>query len=263
MTLSPEPAMTKSKPVLGHIHSIETFGSVDGPGIRYVIFLHGCPLRCQFCHNPDTWAENKYQEATPESLLDQALHYRKYWGLKGGITVSGGEPLLQMDFLIEFFKLAKKQKINTVIDTSGAPFTRKSPFFDKFNELMEYTDLLLLDIKHIDDEGHKILTGRTNENILDLARYLSDINKAVWIRHVLVPQRNDTDEYLIRLDKFIKTLKNVQRVEILPYHTLGEFKWQQLNLDYPLKDIQPPSKGRVFRAKELLHTDDYRGYLKK
>lgn len=257
-----ELAMTECNPIIGRVHSVETFGSADGPGVRYVIFLHGCPLRCQFCHNPDTWATNKYQEYTPQDLLNTAMRYQKYWGKKGGITVSGGEPLIQIDFLIELFKLAKKNHIHTTIDTSGAPFTRQSPFFEKFNELMKYTDLILLDIKHIDDEGHKVLTGRSNQNILDLAQYLSDIEKPVWIRHVLVPQRNDTDEFLTRLDLFIKTLKNVQRVEILPYHTLGTFKWKELKLDYPLEGIAPPTKERVHRAQQLLHTDDYRGYLK-
>ncbi len=257
-----ERAMTECNPIIGQVHSIETFGSADGPGVRYVVFLHGCPMRCQFCHNPDTWASKKYKEYTPQELLNSAMRYRQYWGKKGGITVSGGEPLLQIDFLIELFKLAKKNHIHTTIDTSGAPFTRQRPFFEKFNELMDYTDLLLLDIKHIDDEGHRILTGCTNKNILDLATYLSDINKPVWIRHVLVPQRNDADEFLMRLDLFIKTLKNVQRVEILPYHTLGTFKWKELNLEYPLAGITPPSKERVYRAQQLLHTEDYRDYLK-
>lgn len=259
--LSQEPAMRECKPTIGHIHSVETFGSVDGPGVRYVVFLHGCPMRCQFCHNPDTWAGKKFEEYTAEQLLERAMRYQRYWGKNGGITVSGGEPLLQIDFLTEFFELAKKNQIHTTIDTSGSPFTRESPFFEKFNTLMQYTDLILLDIKHIDEEGHIQLTGRTNQNILDLAQYLSDINKPVWIRHVLVPQRNDTDEFLIRLDGFIKTLKNVQRVEILPYHTLGTFKWKELNMNYPLEGISPPAKERVQRAKQLLHVDDYRGYL--
>lgn len=244
---------------VGFIHSIESFGSVDGPGIRYIYFLHGCPLRCKFCHNPDTWANAKAtMELTPQEALDKALRYKSYWGEDGGITVSGGEPLLQIDFLIELFKLAKKEGVNTCIDTSGGNFTRSEPFFSKFNELMKYTDLLLVDIKHINSAEHKELTGKPNENILDMAKYLSDINKPVWIRHVLVPGISDKDEYLIELNKFIETLCNVKKVEVLPYHTLGIFKWEELNLEYPLEGVNPPSQDRVDNANKLLHTDKYK-----
>ena len=192
--------------VTGKIHSFESFGAVDGPGIRYILFLSGCPLRCKYCHNPDTWANSKEtMEMTPQEALEKALKYKTYWGNEGGITISGGEPLLQTDFLIELFKLAKKEGVNTCIDTSGANFTREEPFFSKFNELMKYTDLLLVDIKHINDQEHRELTGRSNANILDMARYLSDIEKPVWIRHVLVPGITDKDEYLMELDKFISS----------------------------------------------------------
>ena len=223
---------------IGRIHSIESFGSVDGPGVRYIYFLHGCPLRCQFCHNPDTWGSKKYEEYTPEKALQQAMKYKTYWGKKGGITISGGEPLAQIDFVLELFKLAKKEGINTCIDTSGGCFTREEPFFSKFNELMEYTDLLLVDIKEINNERHQLLTGRSNENILDMARYLSEIDKPIWI-----------------------TLSNVYRVEILPYHTLGVFKWEELNIPYQLEGIKPPVKERVENAKRLLHVDRYTRYL--
>lgn len=244
---------------VGFIHSIESFGSVDGPGIRYIYFLHGCPLRCKFCHNPDTWANAKAtMELTPQEALDKALRYKSYWGEDGGITVSGGEPLLQIDFLIELFKLAKEEGVNTCIDTSGGNFTRSEPFFSKFNELMKYTDLLLVDIKHINSAEHKELTGKPNENILDMAKYLSDINKPVWIRHVLVPEISDKDEYLIELNNFIETLGNVKKVEVLPYHTLGIFKWEELNLEYPLEGVNPPSQDRVDNANKLLHTDKYK-----
>ena len=238
----------------GFIHSTESFGSVDGPGVRFVIFVAGCPMRCQFCHNPDTWNMQVGEQKSADELLAQALRYRSYWKDGGGITVSGGEPLLQMDFMIELFQKAKEKGINTTIDTSGAPFTRKEPFFGKFNELMKYTDLLLVDIKHIDDEQHKLLTGQTNKNILDMARYLSEIGKPVWIRHVLVPERSDKDEYLKELYKFIKTLDNVEKVEILPYHTFGEYKWKELGYDYPLAGIEPPTKERIKNANEILHT---------
>lgn len=238
----------------GFIHSTESFGSVDGPGVRFVIFVAGCPMRCQFCHNPDTWNMQVGEQKSADELLAQALRYRSYWKDGGGITVSGGEPLLQMDFMIELFQKAKEKGINTTIDTSGAPFTRKEPFFGKFNELMKYTDLLLVDIKHIDDEQHKLLTGQTNKNILDMARYLSEIGKPVWIRHVLVPERSDKDEYLKELYEFIKTLGNVEKVEVLPYHTFGEYKWKELGYDYPLAGIEPPTKERIKNANEILHT---------
>ena len=238
----------------GFIHSTESFGSVDGPGVRFVIFVAGCPMRCQFCHNPDTWNMQVGEQKSADELLAQALRYRSYWKDGGGITVSGGEPLLQMDFMIELFQKAKEKGINTTIDTSGAPFTRKEPFFGKFNELMKYTDLLLVDIKHIDDEQHKLLTGQTNKNILDMARYLSEIGKPVWIRHVLVPEKSDKDEYLKELYKFIKTLDNVEKVEVLPYHTFGEYKWKELGYDYPLAGIEPPAKERIKNANEILHT---------
>lgn len=240
--------------IKGYVHSLESFGSVDGPGVRYLIFLTGCAMRCQFCHNPDTWHMKDGTLYTADELLEKALKYRSYWGNEGGITVSGGEPLLQIDFLTELFRKTKEKGVHTTLDTSGNPFTREEPFFGKFRELMKYTDLVMLDIKHIDKEQHRILTGCTNENILDLAHYLSDTGKSVWIRHVLVPERNDYDEYLIRLDAFIRTLKNVEKVEVLPYHTLGAYKWEELGYEYPLKGIEPPSKERVENANRLLHT---------
>ncbi|MCU6685524.1 pyruvate formate-lyase-activating protein [Dorea acetigenes] len=236
----------------GYIHSLESFGSVDGPGVRFVIFTSGCAMRCQFCHNPDTWKMQSGTQYTADELLDKAMKYRAYWGSKGGITVSGGEPLLQIDFLIELFRKAKEAGIHTTLDTSGNPFTREEPFFDKFKELMKYTDLILLDIKQIDDEQHKILTGHSNQNILDMAKYLSDIGKPVWIRHVLVPERSDKDEYLERLHDFISGLSNVEKVEVLPYHTLGTFKWKELGMEYPLEGINPPTKERVENAKQKL-----------
>lgn len=248
----------------GIIHSTESFGSVDGPGIRFIFFLQGCRMRCQFCHNPDTWSTSSKDayEATPEELISQALRYKSYWKKEGGITVSGGEPLLQIDFLIELFRLAKENGVNTCIDTSGGPFTFEQPFFGKFQELMKYTDILLLDIKHIDNEAHKKLTAFTNENILDMAKYLSDINKPIWIRHVLVPGINSDDKYLSELDKFLKTLNNIQRVDILPYHTYGVGKWEILGIPYELNDVNPPSDELVEHAKKMLHVDDYTGYLK-
>lgn len=242
---------------IGYVHSLESFGSVDGPGVRYIIFLSGCAMRCQFCHNPDTWDIKTGKTYTADELLNQAWRYRSYWGNKGGITVSGGEPLLQIDFLIELLRKAKEKGINTTLDTSGNPFTTEEPFYSKWKELMEYTDLIMLDIKHIDNEQHKILTGKSNENILEMARQLSEMGKKMWIRHVLVPNRNDEDAYLHRLSKFIKTLNGIEKVEVLPYHTLGVFKWQTLGIPYPLEGIAPPTKERVDNANEILETSKY------
>lgn len=236
----------------GRIHSIESFGSVDGPGIRFIIFLQGCPMRCQFCHNPDSWTTNQGEEKTADELLDQAERFRSYWGEKGGITVSGGEALMQIDFLIELFEKAHQRGINTCLDTSAQPFSRREPFFGKFERLMAYTDTVLLDIKHIDDTEHRKLTRHSNSNILDCARYLSDIHKPVWIRHVLVPGITDNDEYLHQLRAFIDTLSNVERVDVLPYHTLGIFKYEKLGLDYPLAGVPTPTKERIDNAVSIL-----------
>ena len=236
----------------GFVHSVESFGSVDGPGIRFLIFLQGCPMRCQFCHNPDSWKTGIGEERTADELLDQAERFRAYWGDNGGITVSGGEALLQIDFLLELFEKAKQRGIGTCLDTSAQLFTRKSPFFEKFERLMELTDTVLLDIKHIDDEEHRKLTRHSNANILDCARYLSEIDRPVWIRHVLIPGITDKDEYLVRLRDFLSTLHNIERIEVLPYHTLGVYKYEKLGIDYPLKDVQPPAAERVANANDIL-----------
>ena len=209
-------------------------------------------MRCRYCHNPDTWEIGAGEQIEAQELINKALRYKSYWGKNGGITVSGGEPLLQMDFLIELLKSAKDEGINTAVDTAGNPFTREEPFFSKFNELMKYTDLLLLDLKEINSERHKSLTGFDNSNIIDMARYLSEIGKDVWIRHVLVPEVTDIDDDLNKLSDFIKNLNNVERVEVLPYHTLGKFKWENLGIPYSLEGIKPPSSDRVENAKKIL-----------
>ena len=234
------------------VHSVESFGSVDGPGIRFVIFLKGCAMRCQYCHNPDTWDRAGGNLRSVDDVLSQALRYRSYWGEKGGITVSGGETLLQIQPLTELFHKAKDLGINTCLDTSAQPFSRKDGRFSDFEALMKYTDLVLLDIKHIDNDAHKRLTGWENENILDCARYLSDIHKPVWIRHVLVPGINDDDESLHKLRSFIDTLSNVERVEVLPYHALGVYKWEQLGIPYKLTDVKPPTEESVLHARKIL-----------
>ncbi len=238
--------------VKGLVHSTESFGAVDGPGIRFLIFLKGCNMRCQYCHNADTWSTEGAELFTADELLDKAERYRAYWRDKGGITVSGGEPLLQIDFLLELFRKAHERGINTALDTSAQPFTRKGEFFAKFRELMNFTDVLLLDIKHIDSMKHKILTGHDNANILDAAKYLSEINKAVWIRYVLVPGITDNEKDLCRTREFLGTLGNVKKVEVLPYHTLGADKWRRLGLDYPLEGIEPPDEQSIINAKNIL-----------
>ncbi len=235
---------------------METFGLVDGPGVRYVVFLQGCRMRCQYCHNPETWEMDKGTLYTPEELFAKAYRYKPYWmrggKLNGGITVSGGEPLLQIEFLTEFFRLAKAKGIHTTVDTAGNPFTMEEPFISKFNELMEVTDLFMLDLKEINDEKHKALTKWTNQNILEMAKYLSDHGKSMWIRHVLVPGLTDDEEGLKELNDFIKQLKTVDRVEILPYHTLGEVKWEEMQIPYPLEGVRIPTPDEVKKAELLL-----------
>ena len=216
-------------------------------------------MRCKYCHNPDTW-EMTTADTSSEELLKKALRYRSYWGEKGGITVSGGEPLLQIDFVIDLFTRAKKLGIHTTIDTSGNPFTREEPFFSKFQQLMEVTDLLLVDIKHIDDACHLALTKQHNTNILDMLKYLDEIQKPVWIRHVLVPGINDQEIYLMNLSKFIQQLHNVKRVEILPYHTLGVYKWKELGIPYELEGVESPDQASIEKARKILQCDQYQDY---
>lgn len=243
---------------LGRINKIETFGSVDGPGVRFVVFMQGCPMRCLFCHNPETWnfdgSDVGAYDTSASDLLQKALRYKNYWGSDGGITVSGGEPLMQLDFLIEFFELAKQKNIHTCIDTSGVNFVRSEPYFSKFKRLMDSTDLLLVDIKIIDPAEHKKLTGHSMDHNLDMFRFLDEIQKPIWVRHVLVPGYSDKDEYLIRTKEFINQFKNIERVEVLPYHSLALAKYQQLGIDYALKDIKSPSPERIANAKKILES---------
>ena len=234
--------------VTGMVHSTESFGAVDGPGIRFIVFLQGCHMRCQYCHNPDTWEmeTNKSQLRTVDDILQEALRYKGFWGNKGGITVSGGEALLQIDFLIAFFTKAKELGIHCTLDTCALPFRNTPRYLEKFNKLMAVTDLVLLDIKEINEAQHRIVTTQTNKNILACAKYLSDIGKP-----------------LIELGKFVKTLKNVDKFEILPYHTMGEFKWRELGIPYSLEGVKPPTAERVKNAKELMQTESYTEYMNR
>lgn len=236
----------------GKIHSIESFGTVDGPGIRFVLFMQGCPMRCLYCHNPDTWSLNGGKEITVQEAVSEALKYKSYIK-NGGVTVSGGEPLMQIEFVTEFLRLLKKEGIHTAVDTSGVTFTKGD---NRFDELIKYTDLFLLDIKHIEEEEHKKLTGFSNKNTLEFAKYLSDNGKNMWIRHVLVTCITDGDNNLKKLKEFIDGLKTVKNVEILPYHSMGEVKYENLGISYPLKGMQPPSDERISNAKRILNIED-------
>ena len=236
----------------GRIHSVETFGSADGPGVRFVIFLQGCDMRCLYFHNADTWDLDSGYIRSADEILNQAERYRGYWGKDGGITVSGGEALLQMDFLLELFREAKKRGINTCLDTSGQPFTREENFYFGFMELMKYTDLLIVDIKHTDREEHIKLTGRSNDNIRDMLKLLSDMGKPVWIRYILVPGITDREEDLHAARSFIDTLSNVSKVELLPYHAMGASKWEKRGIPYLLSNVEPPEKNSIEKAREIL-----------
>ncbi|MGN0435675.1 MAG: pyruvate formate-lyase-activating protein [Wujia sp.] len=237
----------------GMIHSIETFGTVDGPGTRYVLFMKGCPMRCQYCHNPDTWEMAGGTKKTPEEIMDDYESYRPFYNNGGGLTVTGGEPLLQIDFLIELFELAKKRGVHTCLDTSGIMFRRNNPeIFAKYERLMEVTDLIMLDIKHIDPEEHKKLTGQPCDNIFDFLKYLDEKEKVIWIRHVLVPGITLIPEYLDKLGYFIGQFLHVKALDVLPYHNMGKVKYEKLGIDYVLKDVPEATKEQAIEARDTV-----------
>ena len=234
--------------VKARIHSFESFGAVDGPGIRFVVFFQGCGLRCKYCHNRDTWAVNAGLEYTSDELIAKISRYKNYFTVSnGGVTLSGGEPLLQQDFLLELLPKLKKLGIHTTIDTSG-----NFPLTDKMKKIIDLADLFLLDIKCINDDICKDLVGVSNKLELEFAKYLSDINKDVWIRQVLVPGITDHEEDLLKLKDFLATLQNVKKVEILAYHDLGRFKWENLGCNYELEDVPNATTEDVSRAKRIL-----------
>ncbi|MGL4913549.1 MAG: pyruvate formate-lyase-activating protein [Romboutsia sp.] len=233
--------------VKGRIHSIETFGTVDGPGIRYILFMQGCPLRCKYCHNRDTWDTKGGKEYTTDEIITQALKYSSYMKFSGGgITASGGEATLQPEFLTELFAKAKKNNIHTCLDTSG--FVN----IDTVDPILDNTDLVLLDLKHMVEEKSKDLTGVGIKKSLKLAKHLDERNIPVWIRHVLVPGVTDDVENLEKLGEFVSTLNNVDRFEILPYHTMGVHKWENMGFDYDLKNIEDATSDDVTRASEII-----------
>ena len=236
--------------ILGNVHSIETCGTVDGPGIRFVVFMQGCPMRCLYCHNPDSWGvgETIGTKMSPLDIISRYEGVREF--CKGGITVTGGEPLLQIDFVTELFRLAKEKKIHTALDTSGITFVKDN--VEKFDKLLEYTDLVLLDIKHIDDEEHKKLTGHSNKNILEFAKYLSENKKPMWVRHVVVPEITFKQEYLFELGKFLKELKNITALDVLPYHSMAVSKYKNLGMEYPLENTPQLTKEQALQARNWI-----------
>lgn len=233
------------------VHSLESFGTVDGPGTRFVVFLKGCNLRCQFCHNPDTWKLDGAKEMSVEEILTEYEKVKEF--CIGGITVTGGEPLLQLDFLIDFMKTAKSRNIHTCIDTSGGVYNPQNTRQDKkMRELFDYVDLVMLDLKHIDPVGHKKLVGIDNARVLKFAKFLDSIDQEMWIRHVLVPGITMEDKLLYRLGMFIGELKNVVGIEVLPYHTMALPKYENLNYDYPLKGVRAAEKEEAERARQII-----------
>lgn len=237
----------------GYVHSIETFGTVDGPGTRYVVFVQGCPMRCKYCHNPDTWQPNIGEMKDTDEILKDYNSYKEFYGNGGGLTITGGEPLLQIDFITELYEKAKAKGIHTCLDTSGIVFNENNKaLMEKFDRLMKSVDLVLLDIKHIDPEQHKELTNQPNDQILAFAKYLDKKNITVWIRHVVVPGITYNEEYLTRLGEFLGTLNNVKALDVLPYHTMGVVKYENLGIEYPLKDVEALTTEQGHEAREII-----------
>ncbi len=233
----------------GKIHSYESFGAVDGPGIRFVVFFQGCPMRCAYCHNPDTWdMSGATIEAEPMEIISKLKRNISFYKT-GGITATGGEPLMQLEFLTELFYLAKENNIHTCLDTSGITFDIREK--EKYDKLLKYTDLVLLDIKHIDDKMHRKLTKHSNKSVLEFAKYLESLGVPVWIRHVLVPTVTCNEEQLKNLKKFIDGLNNIEKIEFLPYHSMAKHKYKSLNLEYPLECIPQADNSHVVYAKKI------------
>lgn len=236
----------------GHIHSIETFGTVDGPGVRYVVFFKGCPMRCAYCHNPDTWDMQGGELREADDLIKEYLDYKPFL-TGGGITATGGEPLMQIDFLIDLFEKAKAKDIHTCLDTSGIIFDDENPkLMAKFDRLMKVTDLIMLDIKHIDPEEHIKLTTKPNEKILKFAEYIDSKGVEIWIRHVIVPGITYIDKYLDQLGYYIGGLKNLKALDVLPYHTMGKVKYENLGIDYKLKDVEALNSNDAIKARKVI-----------
>lgn len=236
----------------GRIHSLESFGTVDGPGVRFVVFMQGCPMRCAYCHNPDTWETNGGTLMDAQYIIQQYERNISFYN-NGGLTVTGGEPLMQIDFLIELFTLAYEKDIHTCIDTSGIVYNLHNPaLLEKLDRLMELTDLVMLDIKHIDPEKHKELTAQPNEHILQFVEYLAKRNIDMWVRHVVVPGITDDDKYLFDLGYYIGQYRNLKALDVLPYHTMGESKYENLGIPYKLKGVPAMDKKKVIEKKKVI-----------
>ncbi len=235
--------------MIGHIHSIESFGTVDGPGIRLVVFFKGCPMRCLYCHNPDTWDLSGGEDMTVDEILEE---YEKGSGFykNGGITATGGEPLMQMEFLTELFTKARDRGIHTCLDTSGIMFSRDR--IEEFEKLTDVCDLVMLDIKHIDDEEHKKLTAHSNKNILDYLDFLAERRTEVWLRHVIVPGITLDDEYLAKLGQYMGKYRNIKALDVLPYHSMAKPKYEKLGMEYPLMDTPDATKEDAMRARNII-----------
>ncbi|MCX4305862.1 MAG: pyruvate formate-lyase-activating protein [Acetatifactor sp.] len=237
----------------GRIHSLESFGTVDGPGTRFVVFVQGCPMRCAYCHNPDTWDMNGGTLMEPSYIMEQYERNSPFYANGGGLTVTGGEPLMQIDFLIELFTLAKERGVHTCIDSSGIAFNPDNTAQrEKLDKLMSITDLVMLDIKHIDPEKHRELTMQPNTNILKFAEYLDEKHVDMWIRHVVVPGITDDEKYLFDLGYFIGGLHNLKALDVLPYHTMGEKKYQSLGMEYKLKGVPAMDKTKLLDKKKVI-----------
>ncbi len=238
----------------GRIHSLESFGTVDGPGTRFVVFVQGCPMRCAYCHNPDTQPMNGGTMMDPEYIVEQYERNAPFYQNGGGLTVTGGEPLMQVDFLIDLFSLLKEKNVHTCIDTSGIAYNEDNvEFTAKLDKLMSLTDLVMLDIKHIDNEKHIDLCEQPNTQILKFAEYLDQKDVDIWIRHVVVPGYTDDDEYLFKLGYFIGGLNNLKALDVLPYHTMGEVKYEKLGKPYRLKGVPAMSaKGAIEKKQKIL-----------
>lgn len=237
----------------GRIHSLESFGTVDGPGTRFVVFVQGCPMRCAYCHNPDTWSMVGGKQMEASEIIEQYERNKAFYQNGGGLTVTGGEPLMQVDFLIELFTLAKEKGIHTCIDSSGIAFKPDNQaFIEKLDKLMPLTDLVMLDIKHIDPEKHKELTSQPNDGILAFCSYLDKKGVDMWIRHVVVPGITDDDKYLFDLGYFIGQFSNLKALDVLPYHTMGEAKYEKLGMEYKLKGVPAMDKDKVLDKKKVI-----------
>lgn len=234
---------------MGYIHSIETMGLLDGPGIRVVIFFQGCPLRCLFCHNPDTWVPGKNLEVSAKHIVDVVRKYRSYIEMGGGVTISGGEPLLQSSFLLEVLKLCKKAGIHTCIDTAGNGYDKSI-----LDDILKYTDLIILDIKAINNDKYKKITSKSMRDFNYFIKRVQELNKPLWLRQVIIPGINDTEDYILELKEYIKNIKNVERIQLLPYSLIGVDKYKKLNIKYKLDGVEAMNKEKCKQLEELLNS---------